>query len=102
MVKLYKANLSNSGFSKLNYYIEEEISLDFLGPLDKYTPIDGWVNGVLIEISRNTWSYEEPDIENLCNDIFPLLSKEEIKPAPFFKAIDYIKKHNLIQWAEKI
>ena len=101
MSNLYLANLSQEGFSKLNYYIEEEISLDFLMPLDKYTPIDGWINGILIEISKYPYQYEKPDEELLCYDIFSLLSKETEKPIPFLRAIDYIKKNNFIQWAEK-
>jgi hypothetical protein len=97
----HTATLTNRGFSKLNYYIEEQIALEYIDAPTERSSVDIWVYHILAEIAHGNWAFDCTNLQLLCECIYIETKHSETSkyPQSMIKAITFINTNNFIDWS---
>jgi hypothetical protein len=95
----WQIKLNDSGFLKLNYYIEEQVALEYTQTPTERSSVDVWIYDILAKISRQNNSYKEKDLKKICLEFYSEADlNQENLPKPFEKALNFIIQNNFIEW----
>lgn len=92
----WQVKLSENGFLKLNYYIEEQVAQEYINPPTERSSVDVWIYDILAKISKETELLENQDLRALCLTLYPNFTNSP--SSTFEKAIGYINQNNLVEW----
>ena len=100
MVTKYVIQLTDIGFARLRYYIDENIISEFRKISEK-SDIDAWINEILTSISYEDIILDKPDIDLIYQNIYYENCNSENYSENFKKALEVIKKNGWVEWIEK-